>query len=100
MTEVVMETPVIEKKPNKLAMVISCLLAFPLAAVLLLHPAAMLDADGNYSHSAMMYIMIGISGGFIHGVGFVPRFWLWKWLFSSFVAWPLMIWGYYTWFFS
>lgn len=91
MTEVVMETPVIEKKPNKLAMVISCLLAFPLAAVLLLHPAAMLDADGNYSHSAMMYIMIGISGGFIHGVGFVPRFWLWKWLFSPFVAWPLMI---------
>ena len=80
MTEVVMETPVIEKKPNKLAMVISCLLAFPLAAV--------------------MYIMIGISGGFIHGVGFVPRFWLWKWLFSPFVAWPLMIWGYYTWFFS
>ncbi|QSG85898.1 cyd operon YbgE family protein [Acinetobacter indicus] len=100
MTEVVMETPVIEKKPNKLAMVISCLLAFPLAAVLLLHPAAMLDADGNYSHSAMMYIMIGISGGFIHGVGFVPRFWLWKWLFSPFVAWTLMIWGYYTWFFS
>lgn len=100
MTEVVMETPVIEKKPNKLAMVISCLLAFPLAAVLLLHPAAMLDADGNYSHSAMMYIMIGISGGFIHCVGFVPRFWLWKWLFSPFVAWPLMIWGYYTWFFS
>lgn len=98
MTEVVMETPVIEKKPNKLAMVISCLLAFPLAAVLLLHPAAMLDADGNYSHSAMMYIMIVISGGFIHGVGFVPRFWLWKWLFSPFIAWPLMLWGYYTWF--
>lgn len=98
MTEVVMETPVIEKKPNKLAMVISCLLAFPLAAVLLLHPAAMLDADGNYSHSAMMYIMIGISGGFIHGVGFVPRFWLWKWLFSPLIAWPLMLWGYYTWF--
>lgn len=98
MTEVVMETPVIEKKPNKLAMVISCLLAFPLAAVLLLHPAAMLDAEGNYSHSAMMFIMIGISGGFIYGVGFIPRFWLWKWLFSPFIAWPLMLWGYYTWF--
>lgn len=98
MTEVVMETPVIEKKPNKLAMVISCLLAFPLAAVLLLHPAAMLDADGEYSHRAMMFIMIGISGGFIYGVGFIPRFWLWKWLFSPFIAWPLMLWGYYTWF--
>lgn len=86
------------KKPNKIAMIISFLLALPLTAVLLLHPAMMLDAEGNYSHRAMMYIMIGISGGFIHGVGFIPRFWLWKWLFSPFVAWPLMILGYYTWF--
>ena len=28
----------------------------------------------EYSHSAMMYIMIGISGGFIHGVGFPVLF--------------------------
>jgi predicted membrane protein len=45
-----------------------------------------------------MMIMIGISGGFIYGVGFLPKFWLWKWLFSPYIAWPLMIWGYYTWF--
>lgn len=98
MTEVTMTTE--EKKPNKIAMAVSFLLALPLAAVLLIHPGAMLDANGEYSHSAMMYIMIGISGGFIHGVGFLPHFWLWKWLFSPFVAWPLMLWGYYTWFFA
>ncbi|WP_414631722.1 cyd operon YbgE family protein [Acinetobacter sp. UBA3461] len=28
----------------------------------------------------------------------MPRHWFWKWLFSPFLAWPLMIWGYYTWF--
>lgn len=83
---------------NKWVMAICCLLAFPLAAVLLLHPAAMLDANGEYSHRAMMWIMIGISGGFIYGVGFVPKFWAWKWLFSPYVAWPLMLYGYYTWF--
>ena len=66
MTEAAMTTE--EKKPNKFAMAISFLLALPLAAVLLLHPAAMLDANGEYSHRAMMYIMIGISGGFIHGI--------------------------------
>ena len=43
-------------------------------------------------------IMIGISGGFVHGVGFTPRFWFWKWIFSPFLSWPLMLWGYYTWF--
>lgn len=96
MSEVVVSKDL--KKPNTIAMTISFLLALPLTVVLLLHPAMMLDAEGNYSHRAMMYIMIGISGGFIHGVGFIPRFWLWKWLFSPFVAWPLMILGYYTWF--
>jgi len=84
MTDVAMENQTVDKKPNKFAMLISCLLAFPLAAVLLVHPAAMLDDNGHYSH----------------GVGFVPRHWIWKWLFSPFLSWPLMIWGYYTWFFS
>lgn len=96
MTEVAIAAETV--KPNKFAMAISFLLALPLAAVLLIHPAMMLDANGEYSHSTMMYIMIGISGGFIHGVGFIPKFWLWKWLFSPFLAWPLMLWGYYTWF--
>ena len=98
MTDAVMEKTEIVKKPNKFAMFISCLLAFPLAAVLLVHPAAMLDADGHYSHRAMMFIMIGISGGFVHGVGFIPRHWFWKYLFSPWLAWPLMLWGYFTWF--
>ena len=98
MTEVAIAAETV--KPNKFAMAISFLLALPLAGVLLIHPAMMLDANGEYSHSTMMYIMIGISGGFIHGMGFIPKFWLWKWLFSPFLAWPLMLWGYYTWLFT
>jgi len=98
MTEVAIAAETV--KPNKFAMAISFLLALPLAGVLLIHPAMMLDANGEYSHRTMMYIMIGISGGFIHGMGFIPKFWLWKWLFSPFLAWPLMLWGYYTWFFT
>jgi Predicted membrane protein len=89
MTDAAVEKSLVEKKPNKFAMVISCLLAFPLAAVLLVHPAAMLDDNGGYSHRALMFIMIGISGGFVHGVGFTPHHWFWKWLFSPFLAWPL-----------
>lgn len=98
MTEVAIAAETI--KPNKFAMAISFLLALPLAGVLLIHPAMMLDANGEYSHRTMMYIMIGISGGFIHGVGFIPKFWLWKWLFGPFLAWPLMLLGYYTWLFT
>jgi len=98
MTEIAMTTK--QRKPNKFAMAISFLMALPLAGVLLIHPGSMLDANGHYNHSALMMVMIGISGGFIHGVGFLPQFWLWKWLFNPFIAWPLMLWGYYTWFFS
>lgn len=91
----------IEKsQPKRWVMIISFLMALPLAAVLLVHPSMMLDANGNYSHRSMMLIMIGISGGFIYGVGFLPQFWLWKYLFSPYVAWPLMILGYYTWLFK
>lgn len=96
MTEIAMTTE--ERKPNKFAMAVSFLMALPLATVLLLHPAMMLDANGHYNHTVLMLVMIGISGGFIYGVGFLPRFWLWKWLFSPYVACPLMLWGYYTWF--
>ncbi|QIO09109.1 cyd operon YbgE family protein [Acinetobacter lanii] len=98
MTEVAMTQE--KSQPNRFAMLISFLMALPLAAVLLIHPSMMLDANGEYSHRAMMFIMIGISGGFIHGVGFVAKFWLWKYLFNPYVAWPLMIFGYYTWLFK
>lgn len=84
-------------KVQRLVMTISFLLALPLAAIMLIHPALMLDQHGYYSHSLIMLIMLGISGGFIYGVGFIPRFWLWKWLFSPYMAWPLMLIGYYTW---
>ena len=84
-------------KAQVLAMTVSFLLALPLAAILLVHPSLMLDANGHYNHSMLMLVMVGIYGGFIHGVGFIPRFWLWKWLFSPYIAWPLMILGYYIW---
>ncbi|MPW43099.1 cytochrome bd biosynthesis protein [Acinetobacter guerrae] len=91
-------TTVKRSKTQTIAMVISFLLALPLAAVLLVHPAMMLDANGHYNHSVLMLVMLGISGGFIHGVGYIPQFWLWKWLFSPYIAWPLMLIGYYLWF--
>lgn len=74
---------------------LSFLLATPLSLVFLIHPALMLDSQGNYSHGSLSLVMLGISAGFIHGVSFVPRFWLWKILFSPIVGWPLLLFGYY-----
>ena len=72
----------------------SLLLATPLALLLLIHPAAMLDAEGGYSHGLLMLVMWGISSGFIHGVGFDPHGRLWRTLFHPLGGWLLMGLGY------
>lgn len=74
--------------------VLSLLLASPLALLLLIHPAAYLDDQGRYSHSLLMLVMLGISGGFVHGVGFDPLNRLWRVLFGPLSAWPLLLLGY------
>jgi cyd operon protein YbgE len=89
--------PLEHQKPNRWLMYLCFSMALPLAGVLLIHPAMMLDSNGHYNHSLLMLIMIGISGGFIYGIGFVPRFWLWRWIFSPIIALPLMMIGYYIW---
>lgn len=77
---------------------ISFLMALPLAAIMMVYPNLILDQYGNYSHGALTLIMFGICGGFVHGVGFIPKFWLWKLLFSPLISWPLMLLGYILWY--
>ncbi|WP_343596758.1 cyd operon YbgE family protein [Acinetobacter sp.] len=94
----VMTTPPPSKGAMRIfIMIISFTLALPLAAILMIYPSLMLDANGHYSHPLLMLVMLGISGGFIYGIGFMPQFWLWKWLFSPLISWPLMALGYYIW---
>ena len=51
---------------------LSLLLAVPLALLLLLHPVALLDGHGRYSHALLTLVMWGICSGFIHGIGSDP----------------------------
>ncbi|MEB3766334.1 cyd operon YbgE family protein [Acinetobacter sp. MD2] len=92
-----MTTPQSKETMRMFIMITSFTLALPLAAILMIYPSLMLDANGHYSHPLLMLVMLGISGGFIYGVGFKPQFWLWKWLFSPFISWPLMGLGYFIW---
>lgn len=83
--------PWLQRSPSR---AVSLLLAAPLTLVLLIHPAAMLDAEGHYSHGLLMLAMWGICSGFIHGVGFDPRSQLWRSLFHPLGGWLLMGLGY------
>lgn len=79
---------------HPLGRTLSLLLASPLALLLLIHPGLMLDASGHYNHPLLMGVMLGISAGLVHGVGFVPRLWLWRLLFGPVLGWPLLMLGY------
>lgn len=73
---------------------LSIALAVPLALTLLVYPTAMVDARGQYSHGLLMLVMLGISAGFVHGVGFQPRPWVWRILLGPVLGWPAMVLGY------
>ncbi len=48
-----------------------------------LYPPLMADAAGHADHRLAMALFWAMSAGFVRGVGFVPRFLLWRVLFSG-----------------
>lgn len=48
-----------------------------------LYPPLMADAAGKADHSLAMALFWAMSAGFVRGVGFVPRRWIWRALFSG-----------------
>ena len=63
----------------------SLLMAFALAGLILTYPRAFAHAG----HGLLTLVMLGVSAGFVHGVGFVPQHKVWRILFGPWVAWPL-----------
>ena len=47
------------------------------------YPPLMADAAGKADHNLAMALFWAMNAGFIRGVGFVPRYWLWRALFSG-----------------
>ena len=47
------------------------------------YPPLMADGAGRADHALAMALFWAMSAGFIRGVGFVPRWRVWRWLFSG-----------------
>ena len=71
------------------AHVISFLLAFVLVIQLYLLPQSLIGSG------IWVIMLIAISIGFYHGIGFEPAGPIRKFLFGPTVGWPLMLWGLY-----
>ncbi len=69
----------------------SLLAALALSGLILTYPKAL----GHANHGLLSLVMLGISAGFVHGVGFVPEHKLWRVIFAPWAAWPLMSIGFW-----
>lgn len=78
---------------HSLARLLSLLLAVSLSLVILIYPQFLIAGDGTSQHGLLMILLLSISIGFIHGVGFAPQHPMWKFIFSPFLAWPPMLTG-------
>ncbi|MBI1283939.1 MAG: hypothetical protein GC183_06340 [Thiobacillus sp.] len=65
--------------------------AIMLMLLITLLPRGLTSADGSsINHGALMLIMWGMSAGFVHGVGFIPRNPVLRVTLGPVIAWPLM----------
>ena len=76
---------------------LSFMLAVGLSVALLAMPQLVATDTRELEHGPLSLGLLGISAGFIHGVGYVPLMAIWRWLFSPYVAWPLMLWCAWWW---
>lgn len=48
-----------------------------------LYPPFMADATGKADHTLAMALFWAMSAGFVRGVGFIPRWFVWRYFFST-----------------
>ena len=80
--------------PHPLATrLLSLMLAVALVGLILAYPRALADTGRELRQILLPLLMWGLAAGFVHGVGFVPRFWAWRLLFHPFLGWLLLSFG-------
>ncbi len=71
-------------EPTSTPVHIPCLLA-ALAIMLVgtVYPPLMANAAGHADHALASALFMAMASGFVRGVGFVPRHWVWRVCFSG-----------------
>ena len=74
-----------------MARAISLLLALTLSAGLLLLPAMRGRELSAAGHGLLTPLLLAICGGFVHGLGYVPRNRVLRFLLQPALLWPLLV---------
>jgi cyd operon protein YbgE len=70
---------------------LSFLLAAGVSVLILVYPRFIAAAPGEIRHGLLTLMMWGVAAGFVHGVGYVPRLKLWRYLLGPLVGIPVML---------
>lgn len=52
------------------------------------------STTASMKHNAAMVLMMGMSCGFVYGIGYTPKLTIWRWLFSAWSSLGLMLIGF------
>jgi len=80
-------------EPSRIARAVSLVLALAISGVLFVYPRLLGAELAGWQHGVLAMMMLGVSAGFTHGVGFVPRPRPLRFLFGPWFGWPAMIVG-------
>jgi predicted membrane protein len=75
------------------ARALSLTLATATATALIAAPFLVGREMTAWAHAVVSLLMMGMSAGFVHGLGMRPKARLWRLAFSPWTAWPLMALG-------
>ena len=75
------------------ARTLSFLLALGFSLLLLIYPQALAIEGQHVAKGPLYALMFGISAGYVHGIGYVPRHPVLRIAFGPGVAWPLLFSG-------
>jgi len=75
------------------ARAVSLIAAAATAIVLTAVPFLAVRELNGTTHAIVSLVMLGMSAGFVHGLGMRPRSGFWRVAFSPWTAWPLMALG-------
>ncbi|WP_206617960.1 cyd operon YbgE family protein [Hahella sp. KA22] len=76
---------------------LSLLSALALAAMAFAAPQLIAASSAELKHGLLTLCLWGVSAGFVHGVGYVPRLTIWRWTLGPYVGWPVMALCVYLW---
>ena len=78
---------------HALARAVSFTAALTITVTVLIFPRLIALDMHTVPHGWLVFLMLGMSFGYVHGIGFVPKNRILQKVFSPIVAWPVMSFG-------